>query len=96
MCTPTTLEVLRQRLTQPKLNKPKVLNSTHTFQRPPVAMATVTLHNSYREMQNEIKLSAGAYIRAYRPWHSLYNVRLRLETNTGDGVSSCSFGQYLF
>ncbi|KAL4551126.1 hypothetical protein Ndes2526B_g05436 [Nannochloris sp. 'desiccata'] len=28
-------------------------------------------------------MSAAAYIRAYRPWHSLYNVRLRLETNTG-------------
>ncbi|KAL4540878.1 hypothetical protein Ndes2437B_g05283 [Nannochloris sp. 'desiccata'] len=34
-------------------------------------------------MQNENKMSAAAYIRAYRPWHSLYNVRLRLETNTG-------------
>lgn len=49
-----------------------------------------------REMQNENKMSAAAYIRAYRPWHSLYNVRLRLETNTGGDVSSCSFDPSLF
>jgi hypothetical protein len=52
-------------------------------------MATVTLQNSFRGSENETKMSAAAYIKAYRPWHSLYNVRLRLETNTGEEVSLC-------
>jgi|LakMenEpi03Aug12_release.lakeMendotaPanAssembly.Ray.scaffolds.fasta_scaffold5818426_1 hypothetical protein len=59
-------------------------------------MATVTLQNSYREMENEKKLSAAAYVRAYRPWHSLYNVRLRVETNTEDEVSLLFNGQSTF
>ena len=59
-------------------------------------MATVTLQNSYREMENENKLSAAAYVRAYRPWHSLYNVRLRVETNTEDEVSLLFNGQSTF
>ena len=59
-------------------------------------MATVTLQNSIRDLQNENKLSAAAYIKAYRPWHSLYNVRLRLETNSGEEVSAGSMGQSYF
>jgi hypothetical protein len=59
-----------------------------------MATTVTQVRNSNRE--NEITLSASEYIKAYRPWHSLYNVRLRLETNTGEEVSKHSNGQTLY
>lgn len=50
-------------------------------------MATIT-QAPIKELQNEKILSAAAYIRAYRPWHSLYNQKIRLEANPGEDVSS--------